>query len=534
MKNLLFFDSNAIIGQPVFDPESGGSAGYADRGTLLASMDYYGVELALVSHWRALHGDPLAANEALVREIAGSDRLFPCFTILPENVADASARGALSDSIRKNDVRAVRIPFGESLLCCAPWVLGELFEFCSARGLLTVLPFPYLGVAVPERDDPYLAVLDTLLGEFPRLAVVTLGRLRGFYPLMARHENLLTSLAWDPYPDFVEDVTRRFGSHRILFGTPYCENARDISGMPMMMVAHADIPAQGRAEVAGGNLAKRLGLPLPESSEAAGKCRFSALLQGKGVEGKIVDVHTHVGYWIAEHKPAFNADDMLRGMRSLGPSTIYINSTEAVTGGDHVQGNREIAQAVRAHPETLRGVYIHHPDFGGDARALAASIDSGGFRAVKVHPRMQRCAITDPRLLPVWETAESTGVPILCHTGQGQAFSEPHQFARIAPRHPRGRFILAHTGETFSGMVQCVELLNRFENLYVDVSGWLFMKRGMLEYFVRRVDRARILYGSDYSWIDVRYALATVIFADIDDRTKQMILHENAERLFLT
>jgi predicted TIM-barrel fold metal-dependent hydrolase len=54
----------------------------------------------------------------------------------------------------------------------------------------------------------------------------------------------------------------------------------------------------------------------------------------------------------------------------------------------------------------------------------------------------------------------------------------------------------------------------------------------MLEYLVRRTDTARILYGSDYSWIDARYALATVLFADIDADTRRCILADNARRLF--
>ena len=123
-------------------------------------------------------------------------------------------------------------------------------------------------------------------------------------------------------------------------------------------------------------------------------------------------------------------------------------------------------------------------------------------------------------------------MPVLCHTGQGQAFSEPDQMEEIARAHPKATIILAHTGETFAGMQQCIRLLARHENLWVDVSGWLFMKKGMLEYLVRRADTRRILYGSDYSWIDARYALATVLFADIDAGTRQRILAGNARRCF--
>lgn len=93
-------------------------------------------------------------------------------------------------------------------------------------------------------------------------------------------------------------------------------------------------------------------------------------------------------------------------------------------------------------------------------------------------------------------------------------------------------FILGHTGETFEGIKTCVELANRYENIYLDISGWGFMNKGYLEYLVKRVDVSKILFGSDFSWIDVRYAAAAVLFAGISEREKRMILSLNASRLF--
>jgi predicted TIM-barrel fold metal-dependent hydrolase len=153
------------------------------------------------------------------------------------------------------------------------------------------------------------------------------------------------------------------------------------------------------------------------------------------------------------------------------------------------------------------------------------------FRGFKVHPRVHRCAITDPKYRPVWEASEKYRLPVLCHTGQGQAFSEPDQFHQVAAAFPRGTFIVGHTGETFAGLLQCIELANRYANLFLDSSGWLFMNRGYLEYLARRVDPGRILFGSDYSWIDLRYAAATVLFAGLEAEAKRRILAENARRM---
>jgi hypothetical protein len=80
-------------------------------------------------------------------------------------------------------------------------------------------------------------------------------------------------------------------------------------------------------------------------------------------------------------------------------------------------------------------------------------------------------------------------------------------------------------------MLQCIELANKYENIYLEISGWLFMKRGFLEFLVQRVDVGRILFGSDYSWIDLRYALAMVLFSRLDEREKQLVLSENSRKV---
>jgi predicted TIM-barrel fold metal-dependent hydrolase len=121
---------------------------------------------------------------------------------------------------------------------------------------------------------------------------------------------------------------------------------------------------------------------------------------------------------------------------------------------------------------------------------------------------------------------------IFCHTGEGQAFSEPDQFHTVASQHPKGLFIVGHTGETFEGIKTCTELAKKHKNIYLDISGWGFMNKGYLEYLVKRVDVGKILFGSDFSWIDVRYAVAAVLFAEISERDKRMILSLNASRLF--
>ena len=534
MERLRFFDANGWVGQPVFDPESGQYSRYSTSVDLLASMDYYGVQRALVSHYRSLFGNPMPANRMLLQEIAGSARLQPCWTVLPEQAGEFPGGRELAAELRRHGVRAVRLVPGTFNLDFSERTLKRLLAVLEREGVLLILQLPTLGVPVPEKEDVYLRALDELCAAHPRLAVVAGGRLRNLYPLMERHERLLTSLAWDPHPDFVEDVCRRFGARRLLFATPYSENARENSGMPMLQVAHAAVSDVEKARVAGENLAELLGAATRPPAQTPGRephPELRGLLAGRPSPFPIIDIHAHAGAWNWEYKPASGVADLLPVMDRLGVERVCLNSTEAVLGGDHVQGNEELAAGLHGRETRFTGFAVINPHFTDLPAYTRHCVEDLGFRGFKIHPRVHRCAITDPKYRPVWQAAVKLRVPVLCHTGQGQAFSEPDQFERVAAEYPEGTFIIGHTGETFAGLLQCIELANRHPNLYLDSSGWLFMTRGYLEYLVQRVDPRRILFGSDYSWIDLRYAAATVLFAGIDDRTKARILGENARAI---
>jgi hypothetical protein len=483
----------------------------------------------------------MPANRRLMEEleeIEGSGRLHPCWTVLPEQTGELPAGRELAAELRRGGVRAARLAVGPFNLDFSERTLKGLLEVLEREGVLLLLQLPTLGVPVPEKEDVYLRALDELCSSHPRLSVVAGGRLRNLYPLLERHPRLLTSLAWDPHPDLVEDVCRRFGAERLLFATPYSENARENSGMPMLQVTHAAVSGADKARIAGQNLAELLGQGLGAAGTAQPPVRqqrpeLQLLRAGDPSPLPIIDIHAHVGAWNWEYKPASGLAELEPVMDRLGVERVCVNSTEAVLGGDHLAGNAELAAALRGKEGRFTGFAVINPHFADLAAYLRRCVEDLGFRGFKVHPRVHRCFITDPKYRPVWQASEKYRLPVLCHTGQGQAFSEPDQFHEVAAAHPRGIFIVGHTGETFAGLQQCIALANRHANLYLDSSGWLFMNRGYLEYLVRRVDPGRILFGSDYSWIDLRYAAATVLFAELEAEAKRRILAENA-RMILT
>ncbi len=531
LENPVVFDLNGTIGQPVFDPESGRFTGYTDREKLLRNMGYYGVDYALVSHFRALKGDIMGMNVSLSEEIDESDRLFACWHLLPCSTGDVPCGRKLSELLKEHGIRAVRIPFADYNVCFIEELLEDLLRILEEERILTILQFPYMGVPVPDRDDAYMDVLLSVCRNYPSLPIVCAGRLRGLYYLLEKCPNLHLSLEWDPHPGIVEEVCRRFGPHRLLFGTPYSENAKEVSAMPLMMVTYADIMKSDKLSILGGNLAGLLGFDCKPREGVPGKTIFRKILAGEPLDYNIIDIHTHIGPFPWEYKPSTDAESLIGCMQRIGVSRACINATEAVTGGNHYEGNREIINLVQRYPDSFIGLLVFNPNFTDGEEYVNTCIHKYGFRGIKIHPRVHGCAITDNKYTPVWAASETNRIPVLCHTGQGQPFSEPAQFESIVPAYPHGLFILGHTGETFTGMQACIKLANAYPNVYLDLSGWCFMKKGFLEYLVTRVNIEQIVFGSDYSWIDLPYAVAAVACADISEREKRMILSENASRL---
>ena len=255
-------------------------------------------------------------------------------------------------------------------------LLRGLLEVLERERILTIVELPTLGVPVPDKEDVLLGALEEILDRHPRLALLTCGRLRNFYPLLERFPRLLTSLAWDPHPDFVEDFCRRFGARRLLFATPHSENAREVSGMPMLQVTHAGVGEAEKAQVAGLNLAELLGVELPPrapGAEPPGRPEFRELLAGRPSPFPIVDIHAHVGAWNWEHKPGSTLSDLLPVMDRLGVERVCVNSTEAVLGGDHFAGNEELSAALRGREGRFTGLRGLQPALrgaGGLPRAL--------------------------------------------------------------------------------------------------------------------------------------------------------------------
>jgi predicted TIM-barrel fold metal-dependent hydrolase len=143
----------------------------------------------------------------------------------------------------------------------------------------------------------------------------------------------------------------------------------------------------------------------------------------------------------------------------------------------------------------------------------------------------------DPLLDPIAEAAADAGVPMLHHIWQhrrrewpSQEISDGADLARLAERHPRVSFILAHIGgggdymHTFPAIVDC-------PNIHPDLSG-SGVDRGMLDAALDALGAKRLLWGCDLTMETGLAKLRALEVIGLSDGDLSAIRWRNAARIF--
>jgi hypothetical protein len=209
-------------------------------------------------------------------------------------------------------------------------------------------------------------------------------------------------------------------------------------------------------------------------------------------------------------------------------SPIYFPST-----ADLDYGNAQLRLLAEAHPGRVRGYVAVNPNFSAHA---VAEIDRGaatGMIGVKLAASRRA---DDPLVDPVCAAAERHGFPVLHHIWQhrrrdwpGQEASDGVELCRLASRHPRVAFILAHIGGG-GDWLHSLRAAKGQANVYLDLSG-SGVDGGMLDAALHAVGVERLLWGADITlctgWAKLRYLERQLSAPDF-----ALVASGNATRIF--
>jgi hypothetical protein len=205
--------------------------------------------------------------------------------------------------------------------------------------------------------------------------------------------------------------------------------------------------------------------------------------------------------------------------------------------------NDEVAGIASRFPERFVPIASVDPHKGDAACAeLERAVRTLGMQGLKVHPQLQAFRPDDAAFEPLWETAESLGIPVICHTGTsgvgagapgGQGieldYARPIRLDAVAARHPRLRIVMAHFGWPWH--LEAIAISLHKSNVFIDTSGWAprFLPPELVREMKGRL-RERVVFGSDYPFISPERCFAEIDALGIGDTSA--LLYGNAARLF--
>jgi hypothetical protein len=254
-------------------------------------------------------------------------------------------------------------------------------------------------------------------------------------------------------------------------------------------------------------------------------------------QGFVIDAHLHVGRPGMFFVPQTEPGDLLRIMDRVGIShAICMDHSSIVEGcGSGLDAHRELFERSKGRIHYL-GVF--HPQRASAClAALERAKDWPGFAGLKLHPSIHRMPAEDPSYEPAWAFAAQYDLAILAHSwsvspyNPVQYLSTPERYEDYVREFPGARLVLGHAGGRGTGRYQAIRMANEYGNVYLDFAGDIFCYR-LIEKLVESVPVQKILFGSDFPWLDPRANLLRVLLGDIEPAAKIQILRHNVIQVY--
>lgn len=259
----------------------------------------------------------------------------------------------------------------------------------------------------------------------------------------------------------------------------------------------------------------------------------------------IIDFHTHIF-------PKQKAPAILNRLSGIADIPHFTDGTlQGLLASMRIAGiDRSVISRITTHPEQVPSVnrWLHakgreniwpmatmHPDAPIDPDCITA-LKKKGFKGVKLHLDYQGIDADDRRMLPFYEAAQASNMPVLFHAGLDRGLPPP---VRVTPKRLRGIhrqfprlvMIAAHMGGEDNYDETEAHLLGT--DVYLDTAFVLrIMAPKTLERFFNKHPIERILFGSDSPFTDQNVELSFLMnLPFLTQNAKERIAGRNAMHL---
>jgi len=259
----------------------------------------------------------------------------------------------------------------------------------------------------------------------------------------------------------------------------------------------------------------------------------------------IVDCHVHLSFLHHEGLDFFQIrDSLLASMRKHGIGlSLILADSEPDTG---VSDLDETLRAVKGY-SNLRALGSASPPSldKGIIERLDNLASSGEIMGLKLYPGFELFYPSEERCRPLYEICLGHDMPVLFHSGETmnekwrEKYNHPNEFAKLALMFPKLKIIVAHF--SLPSVTECRDIVVKYPNIHADISGLAYdevveeLGADFIRNLLNEVASAqpeKVLYGTDWPICDPQKHLDLVESLKIPDSSKELLLSQNAERLF--
>lgn len=253
-----------------------------------------------------------------------------------------------------------------------------------------------------------------------------------------------------------------------------------------------------------------------------------------------IDVHGHYGRYDrvnsgqASEFMTADGEEVARRARHAHIELTCVSPLTALLPrgrGDSVAGNLEAARVCQQVPGLRQYVVLdpRQPETFAQAESLLGEPHCVG---IKIHPEEHEYSIREQGA-PLFEFAARHRAVVLSHSSEQRSLAS--DLVDWANRFPEVTLILAHIGCGWDGdyghQVRGV-LASKHGNVYADTSSARSITPRLIEWAVAEVGPDRVLFGTDTPLYHAAMQRARIDTAELPDSAKQLILRDNAIRIF--
>ena len=522
--DLLYFDAFTRIG-----PRPRKHPAHAWKlSEVMEEMDHCSISGALVASTQSVSYDLMHSNLELSAWLKPYSHLFPIWNVMPHQTGEFPEPKKLARFMREHEVRAVTL---------YPKANAWDWQADHSQILLNWLERQRILALVNRDEFGQFSELDAFLLRHPRLPVLLTGagwhEQRLVVPLLLKHRNL--HIAFDRFQ--IHYGIEHLGSLGLGKQLIYGSNAPLMSmGAHRCYVDYAEIPFDGRQQVASGNLIRLLGGQRPPRlrTNLSEDAIMTAARHGKPLPIPVIDMHMHILH------EGMNGAGGLHRMERGGPQGVFhllrrlgvrgggFMSWNGVVSCDSLAGNECVKEALNAAPQGYWGLGSFDPTHSTQkelGRVIPELYQDRRFIGMK--PYVQYGVEYHHSSYDAWwKYGNRHGLYALIHRNRADFL----EVDTLAKKYPRVRWVVAHCGSDFKTADLAIGSIQKHPNVYAEIT-LTPVTFGIIDYLVQHAGADRVVYGSDLPMRDPRQQLGWVVYSRLPVAEKNMVLWKNAMRI---